>query len=130
MWSLSLFVFLILLELDDKEVDKLLATSSKIDDIKGAFSSKRGDTKGDPVWLLFVVLSFVSGAFSLFSVVEHSGTSREINEARVVAGVLSTGKLRFDGLDFRVDFLLFLRKFLSRSNSKRVRLLGELLLSF
>ena len=121
-----LFVLLILSKLDD---DKFSATFSNMDVIKGAFSSKRGDIKGEQDEPRFVDLSSVSDTVSLFFVVEHSGTSGGIKEVHELAEPeLLTGKICFGGLDFRADFLLRRRKFVSRSDSKQGRQLLSLIL--
>lgn len=103
---------------DEEEVDNCLAICSKIDVIAGAFSSKRGDIKGEHDEL----------CSADFFVVGHSGISGEVKEARGAAEPqLLTGKICFGGLDLRVDFFLSLRKFGSSSNFKRGRQLLSLI---
>ena len=128
---------LLVFKLDD---DNFLATSSKTDVIKGAFSLKRGDIKGEQDVPRFADLSSASDTSSLFFVIEHSGTSGEIIEACVMFEVeLLTRMMRFGGRDFRGDFLLCWQNFgfkrleeipllslRSRSNSKRGRQLFSL----
>jgi hypothetical protein len=113
-----LLVLFILSKLDEEEVDKCLATCSKIDVIAGAFSSKRGDIKGEHDDPRFADLS-------LFFVVGHSGIdiSGEITEARTEdEPELLTGKICFGGLDLRGGvFFLCLRKSGSSSDRKQGR---------
>ena len=100
---------------DDEEIDNCLATCSKIDVIVGAFSSKRGDIKGEHDELCSAEF-FITG---------HSVILGEVKEARRAAEPqLLTGKICFGGLDLHFRCL---RKVGSSSDSKRGRQLLSLI---
>ena len=112
-------LLLLVSELDD-EVDNFLATFSNIDVIKGAFSLKKGDAKGEQEEeSRFADLSTASVIFLLFLVIGHSGASGEITEGCLtlkLEGLIRT--MRFGGCDFRGDFLLYRQEFGSKSDFK------------